>query len=112
VLDGKTAPKELDPEGKHKNLAWLIVLRDVATRWNSTEMMVRRALIMKEVGVAGKAANTSTHFRHRHIVSSQAINAWVREQPKLAHLKLKDSDWAVLADIQKLLYVSHTRHKP
>ena len=51
VCGGKKAPEALDPLKKHGDIGMLMVLRDVVTRWNSTQAMLRRSLILQDVSV-------------------------------------------------------------
>ena len=51
MCGGKKAPEALDPLQKHRDVGLLMVLRDVITRWNSTQAMLRRALILQDVSV-------------------------------------------------------------
>ena len=47
----KKAPEDLDPLQKHVDVGLLMVLRDVITRWNSTQAMLRHSLIHQDVSV-------------------------------------------------------------
>jgi hypothetical protein len=51
VCGGKKAPEALNPLKKHGDVGMLMVLRDVVTRWNSTQAMLRRSLILQDVSV-------------------------------------------------------------
>ena len=52
MCGGKKAPEALDPLQKHHDIGMLMVLRDVVTRWNSTQAMLRRSLILQDVSVS------------------------------------------------------------
>ena len=51
MCGGKKAPEDLDPLQKHVDVKLLMVLCDVITRWNLTQAMLRRSLILHDVSV-------------------------------------------------------------
>ncbi|KAI0310425.1 hypothetical protein OF83DRAFT_1045834, partial [Amylostereum chailletii] len=57
-------------------------IRNVKTRWNSSDVMMERGLILRK-----------------------AIDAWVFECPNLRPLLLSDRDWETIGHLHRLLEV-------
>ncbi|KAJ7649685.1 hypothetical protein FB45DRAFT_1049884 [Roridomyces roridus] len=69
---------ELHKSGR--KISSLVVIRDVKHRWNYTEAMLKRALILPK-----------------------AIHRWLIEREELHPLLLKDEDWSMLASLRTML---------
>ncbi|KAJ7827733.1 hypothetical protein B0H13DRAFT_1917484 [Mycena leptocephala] len=72
---------ELAPSGR--KLASLMVIRDIRHRWNYTEAMIERGLLLRET-----------------------IDIWVFEKPELRPLSLNDEHWELLDALGGLLKVT------
>ena len=76
------------------------LLRDVATRWSSTLLMISQVLKLKEVNFI--------HVTYIYMLNStQAIDEITvdRDFKDLHKFKFSSSDWAVLEDYEEILRV-------
>jgi hypothetical protein len=87
------------PSGKA--LASLMVVRDVATRWNYTHAMIERAILLSKVCLI-------SYFPFLEVTKFQAIDKWVIDRDDLAHLRLTTDDWRILQQVKDILNVCFT----
>lgn len=77
-----------------------MVIRDVATRWNSTHAMIQRGYLLQEVCIL------SIHVMIIIINSFQAIDEWCfRNKECRGRLSLSENDWAQLHALESVLKV-------
>ncbi|CDO77912.1 hypothetical protein BN946_scf184727.g1, partial [Trametes cinnabarina] len=83
----------------------LMVIRDVATRWNYTHAMIERGLLLQDVGLTDMSM-LSIFAQLIDLGIFQAIDTWVFHSKKLRGLLLSPSEWQTLRQIGEILSVS------
>lgn len=82
-----------------------MVIRDVATRWNYTHAMIKRALMLRKVNLSP----LFTTYCFILISVLQSIDAWVFESERLRPLLLSNEEWRVLEQLCTILEVCVVR---
>jgi hypothetical protein len=102
-----------------------MVIRDVKHRWNYTEAMISRALVLRKVYshstldkpieamisrvlVLRKVHSHSTLDKPILIIAPQAIQRWVLKRDELHPLVLSDDHWKLLKALREILKVRVT----